>query len=212
MLLSSQAGSKREGERNPAWTGRAPWEPRGDRRPQTPTLPGEAGRQRERGSGPPARLRPQQGLLRNRSGVSGARELRGLGGNRPKLALPALRVFQAAGTLKPPPQGPGTRPGQEPPGHAGTGSGKGDATRNGLQPSCAAFALTPTGLASRGVHCFPLPSDFSSQPGCATHIHTHPHTPQHLAHRCTHRTGQQLRAHTGIRETLILTPALSVTC
>lgn len=59
-----------------------------------PIFPGEAGGHHGRDSGPPARLRPRQGLLRSRSGVSSC-----LGGNRPKLVLPALRMLQAAGTL-----------------------------------------------------------------------------------------------------------------
>lgn len=140
------------------------------------------------------------------------------GGQPAQAGAPCPEDAPGSWDPQPPPQGPGTRPGQEPPGHAGTGSGKGDAARNGLQPSCVARMLTSTGLASRGVHGFTHTHTHTLQ---QTHRYTpqhrytqtqrHTHT-QHLAHRCTHRAGQQLRAHTGIREALILTPALSVTC
>ena len=181
MLLSSQAGSKREGERNPAWTGRAPWEPRGDRRPQTPTLPGEAGRQRERGSGPPARLRPQQGLLRSRSGVSGARELRGLGGNWPKLALPALRVFQAAGTLKPPPRGPGTRPGQEPQDTLAPALGKGMPHATVSNPAVRPLRSHPLAWRQGAFTAF-LSRQTSLHGQAVPHTYTHTLTPPSTWH------------------------------
>lgn len=139
-------------------------------------FPGEAGGHHRRDSGPPARLRPRQGLLRSRSGVSGARELRGLGGNEPKLVLPALRMLQAAGTLSLLPGAQGHIQVRSPQDTLARALGKGMlpamVSNPAVWPACSHPLAWRQGVFTAFLSC-QTPLHGQAVP----HTHTHTHTP-----------------------------------